>query len=312
VTDVVELARQAPPDAVPRRFETAAPPDPVAPAELGVRASGREIATVVAWGLTTFGLLVICYGIYLVGITRLEHGRSQRALSEEYAHALSAKAAPIGGRIDEGTPVGTLAIPKFGVNEFVVEGTSGTQLKKGPGHFRASPLPGQAGNAVVACRRLTYGSPCYNLVDLKPGDQIRFVTGQGKSVYRVTEVRGVERGDSDVIQNTTANRLTLITSQRFVAGRRVAVIASLQSDVFRTPEGRPTEVRSSELGLNTEGGSVLAIVLWLQALLIACLASVWLLRRSSRPSVYLVMVPVILLLVLLVFDSITLLLPSTL
>jgi hypothetical protein len=37
-----------------------------------------------------------------------------------------------------------------------------------------------------------------------------------------------------------------------------------------------------------------------------------LVRRSSRPAVYLVMTPVLLLLALLVFDSLTVLLPSTL
>jgi len=80
----------------------------------------------------------------------------------------------------------------------------------------------------------------------------------------------------------------------------------------KTSPGRPTEVRSSELGLNSEGGSVLALVLWLQVLLLACLLTVWLFRRQSRTAVYLVMAPVLLLLTLLVFDSFAVLLPSTL
>jgi sortase A len=307
MTDVVVLPRA--PDPAPEQVQPTAPERVEAPS---TRPTGREIAAVIAWGLTLFGIAVLCYGAYLVGVTRLEHGRSQRSLNEQFDAALSGRAASIGGRIDEGTPIGMMHIPRFGVKEVIVEGTSGSQLKKGPGHLRSSPLPGQQGNAVVACRRVTYGSPCYNLVDMKPGDEITFVTGQGKSLYRVTEAKGVRRGDTDVLENTVRDQLTLVTSQRVLADRRVVVVARLAGLPYKTPPGRPTEVRSSELGLNTEGASVLAVVLWLQLLLLACLLAVWLGRKQSRASVYLVMAPVILLLALLVFDSITVLLPSTL
>jgi sortase A len=308
VTDVVVLPRR-----LEHEAETAAPPDaPVAADARSSRVTGREIATVVAWGLTAFGVVVVAFAVYLVGITRVEHGRAQRSLAEEFDRALANQAAPIGGRIDEGTAVAVLEIPRFGVRETVVEGTSGTQLKQGPGHLRSSPLPLQSGNAVIACRRVTYGAPCYNLVDMKAGDEIRVVTGQGDGVYRVVEVKGVRRGDADVIAGTSRDQLTLITSQRVVADRRVAVVARLVGRPVPEPAGRPTEVRSSELGLNREGGSILALVLWLQLLLVACLFTVWLIRRSSRPAVYLVMTPVLLLIALLVFDSFTVLLPSTL
>ena len=47
-------------------------------------------------------------------------------------------------------------------------------------------------------------------------------------------------------------------------------------------------------------------------LLVACLLGVWLVRKQPRVSTYVVMVPVLLTLTLLVFDSVTALLPSTL
>ena len=78
------------------------------------------------------------FAVYLVGVTRLEHGRvAARQLTEQFDNALANQAAPIGGRIDEGTPVAILSIPRFGVHETVVEGTSGTQLKQGS---RAPPV----------------------------------------------------------------------------------------------------------------------------------------------------------------------------
>jgi sortase A len=309
MTDVVVLPPRAPeiePERVhePDREELAAP---------SARPSGREIAIVIGWGLTVFGALVVAYVIYLVGVTQLEHARSQRSLVEGFNHQLSVQAAPIGGRINEGTPIAMLQIPSAGVHEIVVEGTSGTQLRKGPGHLRSSPLPGQPGNAVIACRRLTFSGPCYDLTGLKPGDRITVTTGQGKSVYRVTDVRNVRRGNRDVIADTSTNRLTMITSQRLLATRRVAVIATLVGRPFAPPNAtRPDEIRSSELGLNTEGSDTLAVVLWLQLLLAACLLGVWLVRKQPHVSTYVVMVPVLLMLTLLVFDSVTALLPSTL
>jgi sortase A len=307
VTDVIALPRVASEAAAPASVEEPTPEE-----RPRTVVSRREVAVVVAWGLTIFGILIIGYVVYLVGVTRLEHARAQRTLTEAFDNALANQAAPIGGRIDEGTPIAVMHIPRFGVTETVVEGSSGAQLRKGPGHLRSSVLPGQAGNAVVACRRVTFGAPCYNVTELRPGDSIEFVTGQGEVTYRVVEVRGVREGDADVLENTSRNQLTLVTSQRVWADRRVAVIARLVGGANTTPPGRPTELRSSELGLNTEGSKVLALVLWMQALLIASLIGVWLLRSKHRVSVYLVMTPVLLLLTLLVFDSVTALLPSTL
>ncbi len=224
MTDVVVLPRATKPEP-----ESVPEPAPEPQDASSPRVTGRDVAQVVAWALTLFGIAVVAFAVYLVGITRLEHGRSQRSLTERFDAALANKAAPVGGRIDEGTPVATLSIPRFGVDETVVEGTSGSELKKGPGHLRSSPLPLQAGNAVIACRRVTYGGPCYDLVSMKVGDRVRVVTGQGRGVYRVVEVRGVRRGDTDVLSNTTRNQLTLISSQRLLADRRVAVIARVSS-----------------------------------------------------------------------------------
>ena len=63
----------------------------------------------------------------------------------------------------EGQPVGEIRIPKIGINQIMVEGTNTQDLRKGPGHYTGTPLPGQAGNASVAGHRTTYGHPFYNL-----------------------------------------------------------------------------------------------------------------------------------------------------
>jgi sortase A len=303
---VLEPVREhdpAPPDAAP------APLQPDADERRWTR---RDVAVVIAAGLTLFGVIVVAFLVYLVGISRLEYGRSQNSLVSEFDESLEGQAAPIGGRIDEGTAIATINIPELDVNEVVVEGTSGAQLKKGPGHLRASPLPGQQGNVVIAGRRWTYGGVFMHIDRLERGDEISFVTGQGEISYRVIDSKRIRRGDDDVLMPSADDRLTLISSVPVLAGERYAVVADLVGPPVASPEGRPTELRESELGLNTEGGSIVALILWLQLLLAASLGTVWLLRKYSRPSVYVIMTPVVLLLVLLVFDSASALLPSTL
>jgi len=53
-----------------------------------------------------------------------------------------------------------------------VEGTSRDDLKKGPGHYPGTPLPGTIGNAAIAGHRTTYLHPFWGVDDLVPGDVI--------------------------------------------------------------------------------------------------------------------------------------------
>ena len=64
-----------------------------------------------------------------------------------------------------------------------MEGTNTPDLRKGPGHYIGTPLPGEAGNVGVAGHRTTYGHPFYNLDSVKPGDPIVLTTLQGIFVY---------------------------------------------------------------------------------------------------------------------------------
>ena len=68
-------------------------------------------------------------------------------------------AAPATSAPAEGEPIGDIRIPVIGINQVVVEGTNTPDLRKGPGHYTGTPLPGQAGNAAIAGHRTTYGHP---------------------------------------------------------------------------------------------------------------------------------------------------------
>jgi sortase A len=91
-----------------------------------------------------------------------------------------------------GDALGKLLIPSIGVSEYVVEGTDADNLRKGPGHYPETPLPGQRGTVAVAGHRTTYGAPFRNLNDLKPGERIVFELPYGTFVYRVDKTQIVD------------------------------------------------------------------------------------------------------------------------
>ncbi len=273
----------------------------------------RDIMLIAGRGLIVFGVLVALYVVYLLVLSGLEHGVEQRGLEERFRTTLAAGRAPIGGAIRDGRAVARLQIPAIGLDQVVVEGTRGTLLKQGPGHLRSSPLPGQAGNVVIMGRRAAYGGPFDDVGSLDPGDVIRTVTGQGRSRYEVLSVREANKEGTDVVARRAGNRLTLVTSTpRLRAERRQIVDARLIGSTKGTPPGRSGEMTRAELGLQSDSTTVLPLLLWSELLLLAACGAMWLSRRWGRWTTYLVATPVLMLLVLLVFDSATPLLPSTL
>ncbi len=57
-----------------------------------------------------------------------------------------------------------ILIPKIGVEWIVHEGTDIASLKRGPGHYPGTALPGEPSLCVIAGHRTTYGAP-FNRVD---------------------------------------------------------------------------------------------------------------------------------------------------
>jgi sortase A len=52
--------------------------------------------------------------------------------------------------------VARLVVPSEDVEMIVLAGASGRTLAFGPGHLKGTPLPGQAGNAVISGHRDTH------------------------------------------------------------------------------------------------------------------------------------------------------------
>ena len=140
-----------------------------------------------------------------------------------------------------GDPVAVLTIPAIGLTKTVVEGTSRDALRSGPGHYRATPLPGRPGNVAIAGHRTTHGAPFLDVDQLVPGDEITLETPDGIFTYLVEgQVDGsggeighriVDPDEVGVIADQGDDRLTLTACHpKYSARERIVVTAVLRAD----------------------------------------------------------------------------------
>ena len=119
--------------------------------------------------------------------------------------------------------------PAIGLDWIVVVGVGVDELKKGPGHYPDTPLPGEAGNVGIAGHRTTYGAPFLDIDELAAGDEIILTnTGGGRFVYRVTEQFIVSPSEYEVLAPTDEPILTLTSCHpRYSASKRIIVRGEL-------------------------------------------------------------------------------------
>jgi sortase A len=237
------------------------------------------------------------------------------ALTEQLARVDPAT-APATPPPPEGEPVGVIQIPAIGVERVVVEGVSKADLKKGPGHYPGTPLPGQAGNSGIAGHRTTYGAPFNRIDELVPGDQVVVTTPQGRFAYEVIEgpVPGqawyaVTPSDVSVLDDKGDDRLTLTACHpKYSAQERIIVHARLMTPVAAaapvevveqasTPAEGEVAAEEFDQGLGGDAAALVpALAFGIAALAVGMLA--WVVgRRWHRVPAYLLATPMVLILV---------------
>lgn len=127
--------------------------------------------------------------------------------------------------------VARLSIPEIELETTVFAGTTQKALKKGPGHYEETPLPGQPGNSAIAGHRTMYGHPFRHLDQLEDGDEILVRTQEGSFTYRVNEKKVVSPTDLSVIDSTEETRLTLTTCNPVGSARERLVIMAVLDEV---------------------------------------------------------------------------------
>ena len=103
-------------------------------------------------------------------------------------------------RTKEGEPLGRIAIPKIKVKYAFLQGTADDTLKRGPGHYAGTAMPGQDDTVGIAGHRTTYDAPFRNLDKLDKGDPIVLTMPYGTFTYRVTGHRIVKPQDTSVLR----------------------------------------------------------------------------------------------------------------
>ncbi|GIU86758.1 MAG: hypothetical protein KatS3mg009_1273 [Acidimicrobiia bacterium] len=224
--------------------------------------------------LITVGLLLLLFVAYQLWGTGVWEARAQDALEEDFRAAQRefAERTPDDPVVGPGQPassttttlaplpplvpgevMGAIRIPKIGVERYVVEGVGREDLKKGPGHYPGTPLPGQVGNAAIAGHRTTYGAPFFDLDRLEPGDEIFASTVRGEYRYEVYQKLVVAPTDVWVVDNTPDAQLTLTTcNPKYSARERLVVKARLVPDASDAPvEVPPSSVPAERPGLDS-------------------------------------------------------------
>jgi sortase A len=162
----------------------------------------------------------------------------------------------------EGEPLAIIDIPRIGTHKVVVEGVSVDDLKRGPGHYLESPMPGNIGNASIAGHRTTYGAPFGRIAELRAGDIVSVSTLWGDFTYEIMTageatannsanyVPGdpnaatwiVNPAETWVLENFGDNRLTLTACHpRYSARQRIIVAGRLIDTPAPPPKVRPAD-----------------------------------------------------------------------
>jgi sortase A len=285
----------------------------------------------------TSGVLILLFVAYQLWGTGIREAQAQNRLEDDFAEVLDEaststttttsttsgapetteppEVVPSIEPVPEGEATARIQIPTIGVDKIVVEGVSLSALKKGPGHYPETPLPGQKGNAAIAGHRTTYGAPFNRIDELVAGDEILVETVQGKFRYLVTEQLIVAPSQVEVLDDKGDDRLTLTACHpKYSARQRIIVVAELAPEEVPLPFTRP--IRGEDAtpraldDIDGEGAAAWpAVVLGLLCALIWLLA--WALgRRWRKLPAYALGLPFFLVALFFFFEEFSRFLPS--
>src|SRR5436305_151450 len=259
----------------------------------------RRMVAGVGRALIFLGVLILLFVAYQLWGTGISEAHDQHRLKNEFK---TVQQTPPDNRValpatPEGDAIAIIEIPKISVNKAVVQGVGTEDLKKGPGHYPTTPMPGEKGNAAIAGHRTTYGHPFYDLDALKPGDDIFISTRQGKFQYKVDHSMNVDPHDVAVLDPTTDNLLTLTTcTPRFSAAQRLIVVSKLMGLAIEAPPpppAAPTRILA-KAGLSGKQAAKAPAIQWGILAAVVFFGTWYLARRWRRWPAYVIGTPIFL------------------
>jgi sortase A len=206
----------------------------------------RRLRRIAGFGLLVVGLLLIAEASVTVlwqePFSALSARSAQKKLATELDRAapslagstrpgaehLSVLAHRLGRLTDEGDPLGRIVIPRIGARFVFVDGTGTPDLRKGPGHYSDTALPGEQGTVGIAGHRTTYLAPFRKIDKLRPGDRLELRMPYGRFDYSVAGTKIVSPRDVSVLRHRSGDWLVLTACHPlYSAAQRIVVSARL-------------------------------------------------------------------------------------
>lgn len=281
--------------------------------------------------MITAGVLILLFVAYQLWGTGIQERKAQarlgRALDAQLATTTTTSttvpvattpgtlpittAPPLAVAPAEGDAIGRIEIPRIGLRAVMVEGVGVDDLKKGPGHYPNTPMPGQKGNAAIAGHRTTYGAPFASVDELAPGDQIIVTTVQGRFTYAVTDTQIVTPDRVEVLEDKGDNRITLTSCHpKYSASLRIIVSGVLQGEALPAPPPAARPQPPVEAGISGAQVPKLPTLLWALASALIWIAARLAARRWRKWPSYLIGLPFFLVTLFFFFENFSRLLPA--
>jgi sortase A len=144
-----------------------------------------------------------------------------------------------------GAAIGRISIPRLGLRMILVNGTDETTLKRGPGRYLGSFMPGEGELVYVAGHRTTYSAPFSKIDSLRPGDRVVLEVPYGTFEYRIFRSVIVRATDTAVLQSSGREVLALqschprfFASHRYIAYARPVRVVPPAADVVAAQRPR--------------------------------------------------------------------------
>ena len=215
----------------------------------------RDLERAAIWSLRHvlrfLGSVLMVSGVLLIadaGVTLAWQEPVSAFLAERQQNALKEELFDPPPRVEKrirekrplpGDAIGEIIMPSLGKHYFMVEGTDTDNLRKGPGHYPETPLPGERGTVAIAGHRTTYGAPFRNIDQLKHGNRIIMSMPYGRFVYRVEKTQIVDDSALWITDPVGYDRLVLSACHPlYSAAQRIVVFARLTKRQPPTVQGR--------------------------------------------------------------------------
>jgi sortase A len=135
------------------------------------------------------------------------------------------------GAMHEGDLLGRIEINRIGLRAMIMEGIDESTLRRAVGHIPGTALPGGRGNIAMAGHRDTFFRALRNV---RKDDEITLTTWSGSKRYQVDSTMVVKPEETEVLEDTGADILTLVTCYPFSflgsAPKRFIVRAHMMSE----------------------------------------------------------------------------------